>query len=185
MMLPLIVRLCAVGLAICGLVLLFATLAVHQQPLEHALLQGLDQCGRPCWAGIKPGRTALAQVPALVAARHPGRRSGQMASSGGYSVTENDRWINIAGQGSVVTSVELTMPLELWRLILLYGAPTCLKPLDSVTILYWVFGDSEIVANFVPVGDDWRSHTLVLQAGAGDPCYQRDDRQPWRGWAAF
>jgi hypothetical protein len=108
-----------------------------------------------------------------------------MAGFGSYSATVNGRWVNISARQGIVSSVELTMPLELWRLVLLYGAPTCLQPLDSVTIAYWVFSDSQIVANFAPAGDDWQSHTLVLEAGAGDPCFQRDDRQRWRGWAAF
>jgi hypothetical protein len=149
------------------------------------VLQGLAHCNRPCWAGIEPGRTAFARVPTLVSARHPGRRFGQMAGHNAYSVTENGNWINISGQQGIVASVELNLPLELWGLVLLYGSPTCMEPLESVTRLYWVFSDSQIVANFFRANAGWRSHTLVLYTAKTDPCYQRDTRLPWRGWAGF
>ncbi len=184
-MMSLIVRLTLLFLALLAVVLIIVVGAVQQQPLADINLQGLAHCNRPCWAGIEPGRTSIERVPPLVSARYSDRRFGLMRSTNAYAVNESGSWINIGGNQGVVVSVQLTMPLELWRLVLLYGSPTCMEPLESVTILYWVYSDSQIIANFIPVDDDWKSHTLVLQAGNADPCYQRDDRQPWRGWAAF
>lgn len=155
---------------------------------------GLAVCDVPCWAGVEPGRTLMADVPQIVRSHLPGVTVERLPTHVAVSAPSLhiDGFIQ-ARSGDHVSAIRLNTALPLWRLLLLLGPPACMQAIDSqiptgMVNVFWVFDDVYVMTNVLASlpRDAMTATTLNLWVRPpAFPCDSNGNTLPWPGFAAF
>lgn len=185
MMITLLLRVLPLCLAIVGVLVGLVVSVAQAEPLSDQPLEGLTICHVPCWIGIEPGRTAFAEVPAIVSRQFPARR-WQVRGTRSYLVLPSleSNTVTVDEHNNMVNSIQMKVRLPLWRLLLLFGKPVCYQRFGDPGLIniHWNVNGIYVLSHFAAAdwNPEWRSNALVLMARSSDPC---ERLLPWRGLA--